>query len=165
MGFLTDDEVREVVTALVSSGIDPAANRASFFLGIPGLMALIPGGMGATAQAMRDVGQLNDWERLPSGVIAVEPYLRNADLLLMGLQQQKVIREMLNRVQQRATGSPKIDVAQVREVREKIVHFDDTVTFAFMDAGVRAGASVMKLRVPRYDGGQPRTKNGNPDGS
>jgi len=46
--------------------------------------------------------------------------------------------------------------------KEAIIHQDDTVDVSFVQGCLKAAASVMKLRVPRYDGGVQRMLNGAP---
>lgn len=164
MALLTANEVRDLATALITSNLDPNTMRTAIFQGMPpGLSGAWGHGLPPNVQWVTDINRLNSIERFTNGDIALEIYLRNLDLLIgNGLPEQQVIREMLNRVLQRAAGGPKIDVTAVPELKEKIIHVDDTVTFGFMDAGVRAGAAVVKLRVPRYGNGQPVLKNNDP---
>ncbi len=105
---------------------------------------------------------MNQQERLTNGDIPLAIYLRNADLLLSGTAAQNAVRATLSKVLQRASGAPAIPAAAIPEMKERIVHTDDTVSFAFMEAGVRAAASVAKLRVPRFESGQPKEVGGNP---
>ena len=163
MALLDANEVRDLATALIESGLDPGANRGALFQSFPPVfLAAFSTGLPAGAQFLTDLNRMNQVERLTNGDVPLEIYLRNADLLISGTPQQAVVRDILSRVLQRATGAPKIDVAAVEEMREKIIHVDDTVTLDFMTGGVRAAPSVMKLRVPRYEGGQPKRVNGNP---
>jgi endonuclease G, mitochondrial len=164
MDLLTPNEVRDLARALQTTNLDPNTMRAAIFQGMPpGFSGSWGHGLPPNIQWVTDINRLVLVERFTNGDIALEIYLRNLDLVISnGTPEQQVIREMLNRVLQRAQGSPKIDVAAVPELKEKIIHIDDTVTFAFMEAGVRAGAAVMKLRVPRHENGQPVLKNGDP---
>lgn len=163
MAILNQEEVSTLIRALIESGLDTIASRGALFQFInPQFKAALQTGLPAPAQLLTDIGRMSKIERLANGDVPLEIYLRNADLLLADAEeQQKIVRAMLSRVVQRSSGAGRIDPAGVPETKERIVHTDDTVTFAFMEAGVKAGASVMKLRVPRYDNGQPRWSNGN----
>jgi len=105
---------------------------------------------------------MNRIERLASGEVPLLNYLRNVSLLLSGTTQHAAVAAALNEIEHRSSGAPRLDPAQMPEVQEKIIHVNDMVPFAFMEQGWQAGAAVLRLRVPRYEAGQPRLLNGNP---
>ena len=158
MPLLTQQEVLDLIDALIASGIDTSANRGALFQFItPQFWAGIPGGGVPAAQLLNDIGRMNAVERFANGDVPLEIYLRNAALLLSAAEpQQKIVRAMLDQVHHRASGAPRLDPAEIPETKEKIIFRDDMVSFAFMAAGVKAAAAVMKLRVPRFENGQPR---------
>lgn len=157
MAFLTQAEIANVITALIGSGLDTAGSREALFQFVSKqYVSILPKNGVPNVQLLTDLGHMNNVERLADGTVPLQIYLQNASLLLSGMQEQKVIRAALDQVNHRATGAPRIDPAQIPETKEKIVHRDDMVTFAFMEAGVKAAAAVMKLRVPRFENGQPR---------
>lgn len=160
MALLTHDERTALIGALIASGLDVPGTRQALLRGSidPLLLAVMPVSPVPAVQLMTDIGKLNMVERLPGGELPLEIYLRNVDLLLAGsAAEQRVVRTMLSRLTQRATGAPQLDPATLPETKERLIHdTDDTVSFAFMEAGLRAGSSVMKLRVPRHENGQPR---------
>lgn len=162
MALLTHAETLELVQAMIASGLDTAGARAALFQSVrPQFVAILAVGGPPNVQLMTDIGRMNTVERLASGEVPLEIYLRNADLLLTGAEeQQRVVRAMLSKVAQRASGAPTVDIANVPETKERIVHTDDTVSFAFMKAGLTAAASVSKLRVKRFENGQAVVKNG-----
>jgi endonuclease G, mitochondrial len=164
MALLTQPEVITLIQALIAGGVAGPENRGALFQFMPpGFIAGIPGGAVPNVQLLNDIGRMNVIERFANGDVPLQIYLQNADLLLSAAEeQQKIIRATLSLVVQRASGAPRVDTANVPETNEKIIHVDDTVTFAFMEGGVKAAAAVMKLRVPRFENGQPRTKNGSP---
>jgi len=159
--LLSQAEVLELATALSNSNLDPNAMRTALLP--PGFNGAWGAGLPSNAQWVTDINRFLQIDRLTNGDIPLELFLRNIDFLIVnGTAQQAVVREMLNRVLQRAGGAPKVDVTAVPELKEKIIHVDDTVTFAFMENGVRAGSAVMKQLVPRYHGGKPELKNNDP---
>lgn len=164
MSLLTQAEVLKLIDALLQSGVDTVANRGALFQFInPTFRAGLPSGLPEPGQLLNDIGHMNRIERFANGDVPLEIYLANAVVLLAADEtHQKVVRATLDTVTHRASGAPRVDPATVPETQEKLIHRDDTVTFAFMDAGVKAAAAVMKLRVPRFDNGQARQLNGHP---
>jgi V8-like Glu-specific endopeptidase len=164
MAYLAQQEIHRLIEAMIGSGLDTNEQRPALLTFVaPGLTAHMSAGNPAGVQLLRDLNYLNNIDRIADGTVPLEIYLRNADLLFAGRDDiRKVIRELLDKVVRRSTGAPRVDLAAVREMREQIVHVDDTVTYAFMRAGYEAAGSVMKLRVPRIEHGQPVLRNGNP---
>ena len=164
MALLKQSEVSDLVQALAGSGVDMLGGRGALFQFIHPLYAgTLPVGGPMISQLLSDIGQMNQQERLTTGDIPLEIYLRNALLLVSGRDvAETAVRVALSKVVQRGSGAPPLEAKAMPEIKEKIVHSDDTVTFAFMEAGVKAAAAVMKVRVPRFEGGQPKTKGGNP---
>ena len=162
MSLLTQTEVLTLIDALIASGLDTAANRGALLQSISSqFISGIPTTGLPSGQLLNDIGRMNNVERLANGDVPLQIYLQNAALLLGGAEeQQKVIRSMLDQVNHRASGAPRLDLAAIAETKEKIIHRDDMVTFAFMEAGVKAASAVMKLHVPRFENGQPRKHNG-----
>ncbi|KAA2238776.1 trypsin-like peptidase domain-containing protein [Chitinophaga agrisoli] len=162
MALLTQQEILDIANAMIASGIDTNALRGTLFRGInPFFFAGIPGGLPANAQLLMDLGFMNMVERLANGDIPLEIYLRNADFLLAGAPvQQNIIKEKKQIVIQRASGAPKIDITQVPERKQVIIYKNDMVTYGFMQEAVKAGAAVMKLKVPSFENGTQRTLPG-----
>lgn len=164
MALLTNEERTALIGALLASGLDVAGTRQALLRGsidplLVGIMPVIPL---PAAQLMSDIGKLNTIGRQPDGEVPLETYLRNVDLLLAGdPAAQHAVRAVLSVLIQRASGAPKVDPATLPETKERLIHdTDDTVSFAFMDAALKAGASVAKLRVPRHRDGQPYLHEG-----
>lgn len=162
MALLAQAETLKLVEAMIESGLDTLGARRALFQSIkPAYVGILSVSGPPNVQLLTDIGSMNAVERFSNGEVPLEIYLRNADLLLAGAEpQQRVVRTMLSKVIQRASGAPKVDIASVPETKEKIVHTDDTVSFAFMKAGLTAATSVLKLRVKRFENGQESTKNG-----
>lgn len=157
MALLTQQEILKLGDALIS-GLDPAGNRIALLQFIERrFVAVFPQAGNPAAQMMVDIAYMNDVERLTSGVVPLQLYLQNAAFLLYGAGQNEVtVRATLDLVNQRATGAPIPDVENIKEIKEQIIHADDMVTFAFMEAGVKAAPAVLKLKVPGFQNGQPR---------
>ncbi len=158
MALLTQQEVTELVKALIDSGLDTTGARPALLQFVSKrLVAVIPGGNIPVAQLMIDIGKMNAVERMADGQVPLQIYLQNADLLLSGSEpQQRVIRTMLSLVSRRAGGAPVIDITSLPETKEAIIHTDDMVGFAFMELGVKAALAVAKLQVPSYQNNAAR---------
>ncbi len=157
MALLTPQEVRQVVDALVTGGIDPALRGVLFQFIDPRYKAALPTGLPPVAQFMADIGHMNTVERLANGDIPLMIYLENAAVLLAGSpNEQKIIRFTLDLIGHRITGAPRINPVDIPETQELIIHSDDTLPAVFMEAGVKASIAVAKLRVPAFENGQPK---------
>ena len=157
MALLKQTEIIKLVDAFVASGIDYIASRGALMQFIdPNYVGLLPTGNPSATQMLQDIGRMNQAERIANGDIPLEIFLVNAEFLLRATAQVEVIRETLSLLKQRANGMPVIDTTKIPEAKEAIIHHDDTVTFSFMENGTKAATSVMKLRVPAFENGQPR---------
>lgn len=165
MAFLNVTEIIELCDAIIQA-TDTAANRGALFQSVDlGFRALLPdGGAGAKARLMAEISFMNEWERITSGEIPLQIFLQNAAALASGrTASEKVIRRMLDKVNRQSSGAPVLDVEQMPEVKELIIHTDDTVTYIYMKAAFEAASSVFKLRIPAFEAGVPRLNfNGQP---
>lgn len=165
MALLSPSEIIEIQKALISTGLSLNSLRPALVQFIqPQFIASIQDGNPANAQVMLDLGTMSRRERLRDGQIPVQIYLSNASALLGGFEeQQDVINNYLEIVTRRATGAPAINVAGLPEIKEKIIHSDDTLKKAFLLGALTASDSVMKLSVPSILNSQPRSlQNGDP---
>ncbi len=160
--LLTQSEILEVVNALVGSDLNVANERPVLLQTInKTFVSKLAFNNKPRIQLLLDLGQMNTAVRLADGELPLEIYLSNAVLLLSDTDPAYVvIQKTLNKVRQQASGSPPIDLALVPETKEVIVHADDMVSFAFMEAGLQSAAGVMRLRVPRYENGKARVLSG-----
>lgn len=158
MAILTQQEVFELADAFISSRVYTNALRQTFFRFVDAYyVGTLEDHLPGNAQVLSDIAQMNDVERLTSGEVPLQIYLKTADSLFYGApKQQAVIRRMLAIVSQRVAGSPPIDIANIPEIKEAIIYRDDTVPFIFMSAGLKTAQSVCKLLVPSLEIGQPR---------
>lgn len=160
MSLLTQQEIQDAVDAILESGLDIFEIRPALLASIhPAMRAVLIRSNMPRSQVVNDLGLLSDVERLADGSVPLQIYLGNAAFMLTGTRSESVIREILSRLGQTVSGSPSIDLDAIPEVKERIIFSDDTVPFAFMAGGVKAARSVMRLKVPRYDGGAVTMNN------
>ena len=164
MALLAHNTLLKLIQAILNSGIDSLTERNNFFISINrdffnGFERLhIPKG-----QLMYDIGRLNGVERLADGQVPLLIYLQNLAIFLSGLEEEKLIREQIDFLIRKTSGTPKVDPLRIPEINEKIIHKDDTVTYQFMRAGLQTAASVMKLKVPSFEQQRERVQaNGTP---
>jgi endonuclease G len=163
MSLLSQEQIRELADIILSAPIDVTAARGTMLQSINyNYRGLLPVHTLPALQIRSDLGQMNDVERLANGQVPLIIYLGNLSSLLSGLEQQKVIQTALDELTHRATGSPRVDAAALPETKEQIIHDNDMVPYGFMEKGYKAGASVVKLRVARYENGARKMRNANP---
>ncbi|MEU3448132.1 trypsin-like peptidase domain-containing protein [Streptomyces thermolilacinus] len=164
MGFLTQEEILAVRDAALDAGLTDPAVRPLLFNGImPRYRATLPLLAAPGLQTQSDLVEMNRVERLVDGSVPLEIWLRNAVAQTTAAAPLAVLQRALDDVARDAAGEPDVLAdRQVPEIKEQIVHRDDTVPFAFLRGGDAAGAAVARVRVPPYEGGLPLQPNGNP---
>ncbi|HEU4404315.1 MAG TPA: trypsin-like peptidase domain-containing protein [Polyangiaceae bacterium] len=111
---------------------------------------------------MRTLGWLNAKRRDDNGTVPLLLWLKNAAFRVEGIDQAaaEVVQRALAEVSAKASGFP-TDGGRARLAagavgqRERIVHSDDLLPYRFLERGAKAGRSVARLVVERFDGGQP----------
>lgn len=163
MAILNRAEITRLIDTMLE-GMVIQANRVNLTRGINyRILSVIVLGNTDRTQLDNDLSFLNDIERLPSGEIPLETYLGNALPFLFGKKQETVVKEFLDTISARASGAPVIDRNDLPEIQERIIHSDDMVTHGFMEQGLKAGLSVMRLRVKSFQGGQSRKMDNGQD--
>lgn len=164
MPYLTQEQIGELVTAVIALPLNYSQVRPVFMSGIDqNYIALLNAGLPPKPQVMMDLTDFNQVPRLAGGQVPLRIWLANAALLAAATEQEKIFQRHLDDVSHQASGAPRINISDLPEAKEKIIHVDDMVRFVFMEAGLMAANSVARLSVPRYDNGQPRKLiNGQP---
>lgn len=161
MALLPQTRITQIADAFLETGNAIDQVRPLLLAGIPSsfvnLMQTIPV---PRIQLLTDLNRLNNTERLLGGIVPLQIWLANAVSLASGFEQEKTLRAALDDVQHIASGAPRIDLAQIPETKEVIVYRDDMLPVSFLETGMTAARSVAKLRVPRFDGGQPKMIGG-----
>jgi hypothetical protein len=118
-----------------------------------------------------DLIALNKTERLTDGTIPFESWLDEASRYLKPYPDaSRVILEALATIASRTVKSDPVDnpVPPPKKVvdaivKEKILFKDDMLSFPFLEAGVKAGNSVARIQVKRYDNGvMAKSADGDP---
>lgn len=156
--YLKFEEVEDLVKISVNSGLSSPANRMLLLNGILPIyvanLNLLPS---PALQLRSDFNSMNSTERLADGSVPLVTWLRNAAALSAGLPDAEVFRKYHDRLARSVSGERDIpDPDKLPEVIQKqvIIHMDDMVDFSFLAAGDKAGESVAKVLVPRFEDGQ-----------
>lgn len=106
-------------------------------------------------QLLTDLPRLNSTERLLDGTVPLEQWLRQA-IRLGGLDKRTMVfQRALDELTVRTFGQPIWTApADLPEYQEAIIDQDDKIHFGFLEQGYRAGASVAKIQIVRYENGQ-----------
>jgi endonuclease G len=166
MAYFSQSRIIEITDAVISAGISYNLSRPAFLahinrFWIAGIMGAFPG-IGDTAQLGIDLARLNETDRLSDGTVPLQIWLRNADPLTRGTEQNKTFLRALDDLTHRVTGSPRIDTSKLPEQKEVIILQDDMLPFGFLERGFTVGGSVARLAVARFDNGVQKMDGANP---
>ena len=116
-----------------------------------------------------DLERLNRTERLTDGSIPFESWLEKAGRYLkLYPAANRLVQQSLSAIRAPANSytiqDPQPPPAAVINivVKEKTIHRNDMVSYAFLEGGVQAGNGVACLKVSRYDNGTRKMLNGSP---
>ncbi|MFI1397222.1 trypsin-like peptidase domain-containing protein [Streptomyces sp. NPDC020681] len=162
--YLTPDEILQVRDAALETGLADPMVRPLLFDGIMpkyrGTLPLLPA---PGRQVHSDLNEMNRVERLVDGSVPLEIWLRNAVAQTTEAAPLALFQRSLDDVARSAGGEPDIVAAMpAAELKEQIVHRDDTVPFGFLRGGDLAGTAVARIKVPPYESGEPLQPNGFP---
>jgi endonuclease G, mitochondrial len=168
MPYLTAPEIQELVIAARDTGLATPASRNNLLsaLNVDYVQAAIFDIGGTNVQQlMSDLTTINLVDQLADGSVPLRDWLRQADFLarLALRREADVFTRYAARVDAKASGQPAMPAANtLREVinNEDIIHRDDMVDIWFLSAGARAGESVAKLYVPKFQGRDPLIQGG-----
>ncbi|MFF9864898.1 MULTISPECIES: trypsin-like peptidase domain-containing protein [unclassified Streptomyces] len=162
--YLSPDRLLAVRDAAQESGLADPSVRPLLFDGVlPRYRGTLPVLAAPGRQLHSDLVEMNRVERLVDGSVPLEIWLRNAVAQTTEAAPLAVFQRALDDVARDASGEPDVpDVAAVPEIKEQVVHRDDTVPFGFLRGGDLAGAAVARVKVPPYEGGAPLQPNGFP---
>lgn len=164
--YLSPDEIRQVLDASVETGLADPTVRPLLLDGImPRYRSTLPLHPAPGRQAHSDLNEMNRVERLVDGSVPLEIWLRNAVAETTEAGPLTVFQKALDEVARKAGGEPDVLAglpSPAAELKEQIVHRDDTVPIGFLRGGELAGGAVARLKVPPYQGGAPLQPNGFP---
>lgn len=170
MEFFTSAQLDEIADSIYYSiGYTPAY-RKIFFSGVnKTFFALLPVDPIELIQLELDLIYLNKTGRLTDGTIPFESWLEKASRYLKPFPDaNKVIQHGLSQVNSFFGSAAMVDIKPPSSkvidtvLKEKIVHRDDMVSYAFLEGGLIAGNAVARIKVPRYDNGVVRILNQQP---
>jgi endonuclease G, mitochondrial len=160
-GHLDTTAYRALVQAAADSGLIDIDRRqlfrdipSAFFNGLPRDPAPLN-------QFELDLQALDQVERMADGQVPLVFYLQNSawQLKLRGRAETAVFEKAASAVDNNTRGVPPLPAtASLPETKQlqAIIGMDDMVDFAFLRGGATVGASVLRVRVPRFDGGVAR---------
>lgn len=163
--YLSPDEIRRVLDAAVETGLADPAVRPLLLDGImPRYRSTLPLNPAPGRQVHSDLNEMNRVERLVDGSVPLEIWLRNAVAETTEADPLTVFQQALDDVARQAGGEPDVlaQLPSLAEIKEEIVHRDDTVPIGFLRGGELAGGAVARIKVPPYQGGAPLQPNGFP---
>ncbi|WP_369355809.1 trypsin-like peptidase domain-containing protein [Streptomyces sp. cg2] len=162
--YLSQDEIRRLLDTALECGLTDPTVRPLLFDGImPKYRATLPVLAAPMHQLHSDLARMNAVERLVDGSVPLEIWLRNAVAQTIEAEPLKVLQHALDEVARRAGGEPDVLAdLPAPELKEQIVHRDDTVPIGFLHGGDLAGTAVARLKVPPYQDGAPMQPNGFP---
>ncbi|KUL51440.1 hypothetical protein ADL22_06510 [Streptomyces sp. NRRL F-4489] len=162
--YLPPEAILRVRDAALDSGLTDPSVRPLLFDGVlPRYRGTLPILAAPMRQLHSDLAQMNQVERLVDGSVPLEIWLRNAIAQTTEAEPLRVFQEALDEVARRAGGEPDVlPGGAAPEIKEQIVHRDDTVPIDFLRGGALAGAAVARLKVPPYEDGAPLQPNGFP---
>ncbi|MDH2388841.1 trypsin-like peptidase domain-containing protein [Streptomyces sp. HNM0663] len=163
-GYLSSAELVRVRDAALESGLADPSVRPLLFDGIlPRYRGTLPLHAAPGRQVHSDLTEMNRVERLIDGSVPLEIWLRNAVAQTAEAGPAAVLQRALDDVARDAGGEPDVLAGrETPEIKEQVIHRDDTVPFAFLRGGDLAGAAVARVRVPPYEGGAPLQPGGHP---
>lgn len=142
-------EIGRIVATVV--GYDPVRRSAILDGIMPLFVQTLPGvNVPPLFAVSLDLGVLNGVRRLSDGSVPMKIWLRNAVAFSAGRDDAEPLRQKLDEIELRSTGAPKVDVGDLKELKEVVVHLDDMVPYEYMKAGLTAANAIAKLSVPRY---------------
>ncbi|WP_405604520.1 serine protease [Streptomyces sp. NBC_01410] len=165
--YLSADEIVQVRDAALETGLADPMVRPLLFDGImPKYRGTLPMLPAPGRQLHSDLNEMNRVERLVDGSVPLEIWLRNAIAQTTEAEPLALLQRTLDDVARSAGGEPDImagmPAPDIREIKEEIVHRDDTVPFDFLRGGDLAGTAVARIKVPPFQGGAPLQPNGFP---
>ncbi|WP_267243424.1 trypsin-like peptidase domain-containing protein [Streptomyces sp. PR69] len=162
--YLSPEALLRVRDAALESGLADPSVRPLLFDGIlPRYRGTLPLHAAPGRQVHSDLTEMNRVERLIDGSVPLEIWLRNAVAQTAEAGPAAVLQQALDDVARDAGGEPDVLAGRAApEIKEQIIHRDDTVPFAFLRSGDLAGAAVARVRVPPYEGGAPLQPAGHP---
>ncbi|MDF2188439.1 trypsin-like peptidase domain-containing protein [Paraflavitalea sp. CAU 1676] len=171
MAFLTSAERDILADAILTTIGYPQSIRKIFLSDVNKLFkGLLWADPSEQVQLDLDLDRLNNTVALSDGSVPFYSWLYYASRYTRSFPAEfEIVQKAMAKVEAQsgktapivhpqAPAQPMID----KIVKERIVHQDDMVSYAWLQAGVKAGEGVARMQVPRYDNGVPAKRG---DGS
>jgi V8-like Glu-specific endopeptidase len=165
MGYLSNNELTKLSDAIINTvGYNPAL-RTVFLSSINRAFTNLLQVYAANEKIQLDLDLpiLNDTLRLTDGSVPFQFWLTKAGQYVQPFPDaNKIVQEALAKIENKSIKSIPITnidsptAATVNKIiEEKVVQQNDMLTFSFLEAGVKAGSGVARLRVVKYENNVP----------
>lgn len=151
------ERLRELKQAALDAGlVGPMRNALLMGMNATYRFAFLHDMPNPLTQLASDLDQLNKVERVNDGTVPFAVWLQNAvdNAVVDGPAQ--VLQRALNEVKARSITPALPDPGTLPERLEKIVHENDLMPIQFFARGTAVSASVARLEVVRYEGGNSK---------
>ena len=156
--YLANETIRRLIDSVLSGGLSSPDARDELLSGINlGFVASLPMRGNTLDQIRSDLVELNRVPYLVGGEVPLQVWLENAVHRLRRTfrPEQQIFQEALNEVaSQKAAAEPAAD-GGLRGGTERIVHRDDLLPYGWLRGALAVGTAVARMKVPRFDDGQP----------
>ncbi len=165
MGYLSNNELTKLSDAIINTvGYDPAL-RTVFLSSINRAFTNLLQVYTANEKIQLDLDLpiLNDTIRLTDGSVPFQFWLTKVGQYVQPFADaNKIVQEALAKIENKSIKSIPITnnnsptAATVNKIiEEKVIQQNDMLTFSFLEAGVKAGSGVARLRVVKYQNNLP----------
>jgi endonuclease G len=167
--YLSPDELRAVHTAAVNTP-NLIGNWKNMLAGMPlSFQGNLPNiDANQNHGLFQQLNLLNNYGTLSGGLVPLKIWLENAQYFAAGLQTEREFERFKKIVEQKSyqeksamdaqKGASIPAGAEAKFTQERIIFTNELIPYAFLQSALRVGGSVVRVLVPRYEGGVPRNK-------
>ena len=157
MPYFKMEKIYEIHETAIALGL--ANRRDDLLAGLSlALIAELDEAGAPAAQLFRDLTKLNTTDPV-EGEIPLERWLRNAAFLVSLRPEKKAyFRDLADQLAGQRTPSKSSPALTLKEaIPERILFTSDMVGFSFLSGAAHVGGSTARLKVPLYEGENPKT--------
>ncbi|MEP7124986.1 MAG: trypsin-like peptidase domain-containing protein [Byssovorax sp.] len=164
--YLSQETIFEILGAMTDAGMVNNSTLDTLLAGIDVHYATsLPDSGRPIDRVLMTLDRLDTTGQLADGAVPLVTWLKNASARALGQREpQNILNQAVARVSALASGTasgPEIK-AKLPQKSERIVLQNDLLPFRFLQRGAEKGASVARVTVTRFDGGDGRPGDGRP---